>query len=37
MELIDAAVKPYHISTLKKQLDKAGIYIFVVTLMSSDP
>ena len=25
MELIDAAVKPYHITTLKKQLDKADL------------
>ena len=35
MELIDAAVNPYHVTTLKKQLDKAEIKLFIVILVSS--
>ena len=35
MELIDDALKPYHIATLKKQLGKAWLNMFVITFMSS--
>ena len=35
MELINAAVKPDHVATFKKQLDKAELNVFAMELMSS--
>ena len=35
MEPIDASLNAYHISTLKKKLDKAEQNIFVVTVVTS--
>ena len=35
MELLYVAMNPDHISTLKKQLDKAELKLFIMTLTSS--
>ena len=35
MELLNAALNPYHIAILKKQLDKAELKTFFVTFMRS--